>query len=89
MLLAHHMQRWHAIEPPLEASVLPVMQPESQVHLDATAQLLGVDSNGLLKALTTRTRQTVEGVPFSNDSICGLLWVCNMKHPPLSVGTLH
>ena len=30
-------------------------------HLAAAARLLGVDAAGLLKALTTRTRQTVDG----------------------------
>ena len=30
-------------------------------HLTAAAKLLGVDAAGLLKALTTRTRQTVDG----------------------------
>ena len=30
-------------------------------HLAAAAKLLGVDAAGLLKSLTTRTRQTVDG----------------------------
>ena len=35
----------------------------AQQHLQAAATLLGVDADGLLKALTTRTRQTVDGTP--------------------------
>ena len=37
--------------------------PAAQKHLAAAAKLLGVDAAGLLKALTTRTRQTVDGAP--------------------------
>ena len=39
--------------------------PAAQRHLAAAAKLLGVPAAGLLKALTTRTRQTVDGVPCS------------------------
>ncbi|GAB4821968.1 hypothetical protein N2152v2_009014 [Parachlorella kessleri] len=35
--------------------------PAAEEHLRAAASLLGVDSKGLSKALTTRTRQTVDG----------------------------
>lgn len=35
--------------------------PAAKRHLAAAAKLLGVDAAGLLKALTTRTRQTVDG----------------------------
>lgn len=38
-----------------------MVQAEAQKHLEATAYLLGVEADGLLKALTTRTRQTVDG----------------------------
>mmetsp|Transcript_16539 Transcript_16539/g.49488 ORF Transcript_16539/g.49488 Transcript_16539/m.49488 type:complete len:1726 (-) Transcript_16539:622-5799(-) len=37
------------------------IHPDAQKHLEATAFLLGVETDGLLKALTTRTRQTVDG----------------------------
>ena len=37
--------------------------PDARKHLAAAAKLLGVDAAGLLKALTTRTRQTVDGAP--------------------------
>lgn len=37
------------------------LAPPAQKHLDACAMLLGVEAEGLLKALTTRTRQTVDG----------------------------
>ena len=37
------------------------LAPVSAKHLDACAMLLGVQPDGLLKALTTRTRQTVDG----------------------------
>jgi myosin V len=37
------------------------LAPASAKHLDACAMLLGVQPDGLLKALTTRTRQTVDG----------------------------
>lgn len=37
------------------------LAPAAAKHLDACAMLLGVRSDGLLKALTTRTRQTVDG----------------------------
>jgi myosin-5 len=34
---------------------------DSQFHLEAAANLLGVDARGLAKALTTRTRITPDG----------------------------
>ena len=37
------------------------LAPAAAKHLDACAMLLGVPPDGLLKALTTRTRQTVDG----------------------------
>lgn len=37
--------------------------PAAAKHLDAAAKLLGVDRNGLLKSLTSRTRNTVDGAP--------------------------
>lgn len=37
--------------------------PAAAKHLDAAAKLLGVDRNGLLKSLTSRTRNTVDGEP--------------------------
>jgi Myosin head (motor domain) len=37
------------------------LAPAAAKHLDACAMLLGVQPDGLLKALTTRTRQTVDG----------------------------
>ena len=37
------------------------LAPVAAKHLDACAMLLGVQPDGLLKALTTRTRQTVDG----------------------------
>jgi myosin heavy subunit len=37
------------------------LAPASAKHLDACAELLGAQPDGLLKALTTRTRQTVDG----------------------------
>ena len=37
------------------------LAPAAAKHLEACAMLLGVESEGLLKALTTRTRQTVDG----------------------------
>lgn len=37
------------------------LAPVAAKHLDACAMLLGVAPEGLLKALTTRTRQTVDG----------------------------
>ena len=42
-----------------EYSVVPPGAPEQ--FLATTAELLGVDREGLLKALTTRTRQTPDG----------------------------
>ena len=35
-------------------------------HLEAAAQLLGVPATGLARALTTRTRQTTDGVLLSS-----------------------
>lgn len=46
-------------EGPENASL--VRPGDSEQHLEATAQLLGVDKEGLRRALTTRTRQTPEG----------------------------
>ena len=37
------------------------LAPAAAKHLDACAMLLGVQPDGLLRALTTRTRQTVDG----------------------------
>ena len=34
---------------------------DAEFHLNAAANLLGVDAKGLAKALTTRTRQTFDG----------------------------
>mgnify|MGYP001810307532 CR=1 FL=1 len=39
--------------------------PDSEEHLAAAAALLGVDAEGLRKALTTRTRQTPDGAIVS------------------------
>ena len=48
--------------------------PAAQEHLRAAASLLGVDSEGLSKALTTRTRQTVDG------ALAGLLGKAGAAH---------
>ena len=37
------------------------LKPGAAKHLQAASELLGVDPEGLGKALTTRTRQTVDG----------------------------
>ena len=58
-------------------------------HLAAAARLLGVDAAGLLKALTTRTRQTVDGTRASlraADIACSLAFaacqrLCYIRYP--------
>lgn len=45
-----------------------VLQVASEKHLLAAADLLGVDAEGLSKALTTRTRQTVDGASGSGSA---------------------
>lgn len=42
-----------------------VVAPAAEAHLAAAAQLLGVDAEGLRKALTTRTRFTHDGAIVS------------------------
>ena len=37
--------------------------PGDERHLKSAAKLLGVDTDGLLKSLTSRTRHTVDGAP--------------------------
>lgn len=37
--------------------------PAARRHLASAAKLLGVDAEGLLKSLTSRTRNTVDGAP--------------------------
>ena len=46
-------------EGPDESSQLA--SADAKAHLEAAARLLGVPSDGLLKALTTRTRHTFDG----------------------------
>ena len=46
--------------------------PAAAKHLSAAAKLLGVDRDGLLKSLTSRTRNTVDGVPR-------LLYACQSR----------
>ena len=46
-------------EGPEESSQLA--SADAKAHLEAAARLLGVPSDGLLKALTTRTRNTFDG----------------------------
>eukprot|EP00197_Chlamydomonas_leiostraca_P009765 CAMPEP_0202867474 /NCGR_PEP_ID=MMETSP1391-20130828/9454_1 /ASSEMBLY_ACC=CAM_ASM_000867 /TAXON_ID=1034604 /ORGANISM="Chlamydomonas leiostraca, Strain SAG 11-49" /LENGTH=1634 /DNA_ID=CAMNT_0049547521 /DNA_START=190 /DNA_END=5094 /DNA_ORIENTATION=- len=54
-----HMGNVNFAPGPEESSVIGPGKAEH--HLAATAELLGVDKDGLLKALSTRTRQTPEG----------------------------
>lgn len=46
-----------------------VSQP-SEDHLNAAARLLGTQPDTLVKALTTRTRQTVDGMLSINSPLC-------------------
>jgi len=54
-----HLGNIKFTEGPEEAS--QITPGDSQFHLDAAADLLGVDARGLAKALTTRTRITPDG----------------------------
>lgn len=54
-----HLGNIKFAEGPEESST--VSGENAQFHLEAAARLLGVDSKGLAKALTTRTRQTFDG----------------------------
>ncbi|KAK9809830.1 hypothetical protein WJX72_000004 [[Myrmecia] bisecta] len=47
--------------PGAEEDSSQIADSAAQQHLDAAAKMLGVDDVGLVKALTTRTRQTVDG----------------------------
>lgn len=44
--------------------------PDAQRHLSSAAKLLGVDAEGLLRSLTSRTRQTVDGAPLPAVAPC-------------------
>ena len=61
-----------------EASAVAPGAP--QRHLAAAAELLGVDVAGLARALTTRTRHTVDGTPPLH-----VTWGCHLlgsgEHP--------
>ncbi len=52
---------------------------DSEEHLAAAAQLLAVDVEGLRKALTTRTRHTVDGE--WDDRMCARVFVFAERTP--------
>lgn len=51
----------HISRPPVRTVRCVQVSPALEPHLRAAAELLGVESEGLSKALTTRTRHTVDG----------------------------
>lgn len=60
-----HLGNIEFVESPEGGADASAVAPAAEEHLAAAAALLGVDAEGLRKALTTRTRQTPDGAIVS------------------------